>query len=287
MVNPARSTSKQPNPDVQSLERFPAEGNLAWSERAALQMIGDTDARDHSFMVLLGGSDTLAFRLRVAQSHLRSDMLPSLWSEALLVRMKGRSLHGAKAAYVPLAQPEAPFFPPSENGVVEVPLSKFDDVRRYPNIALFALPIRQEDLFEQVKRFRSARSTLDTLEHILRWLAFSWGVARTGNPLHDNIGLPSACMLETVCAAQDFELTPALESRTSCPEAIWASMLHWHGYYANTGKKAVPLGRFSTRHKFEIIEPPDREKRKQREDVSQREATPSTARRRTRRAPNS
>jgi hypothetical protein len=254
MVNQARSSAKKRNPDVTALERRPDEGNLAWGERAAAEMIGDSDPREHTYMVLLGGADTLAFRLRVAQSHLRSDMLPSLWSEALLVRLKGPTLRGSQAISVPLAQPGFPFFSPADNGVVEISLARFDDPERYPNIALFALPIPQARILARVELFKRARSSLDALEHVLRWLAFSWGVTRTGNPLHENMGLPSACMLEIVCAAEDFELTPGLESRTSCPEAIWASMLHWHEYYAATGEKKVPFGRFSRDHGYAIFD---------------------------------
>jgi len=254
MVNQARSTATKPNPDILPLKRNSGEGNLAWGERAAIEMIGETDALDHTYVALLGGADTLALRLRIAQSHLRSDMLPSLWSEALLVELTSRSLQGAQAILVPLAQPDGPRFAPAENGVLEAPLARFDDPLRYPNIALFALPIPQAKILARVERFRRSRTSLDALEHVLRWLAFCWGVAKAGNPLHDNIGLPSACMLEIVCAAQDFELTPGLESRTSCPEAIWASMLHWHEYYAKTGDRKVPFGRYSRDHTYPILE---------------------------------
>lgn len=253
MATTSRSTAPGKNPQFKPLARQKDEGNLAWGERAARD-VAQLDPRKWSYMVLLGGSDTLAFRLRVAQSHLRPDMLPSFWSDALLVELHGPSLKDAVAINVPLAQPSGPNYPPHNNGIVETPLSDFDNCEIYPNIAIAALPIPQDKMRARIERFRSGRSALDSLEHVLRWLAFSWGVARTGNPLHENFGLPSACMIEIVCAAEDYELTPGLESRASCPEAIWASLLHWHEYYAKTGLKKVPYGRYATEHKFDILE---------------------------------
>ena len=92
----------------------------------------------------------------------------------------------------------------------------------------------------------------------MRWLAFCWGSARTSNPLHENYGIPSACMLEIACAAARFDLTPGLEARASCPEAIWAAAKHWQDYYEKTtdGNRS-PKGRYWTPHHYPIFEPRD------------------------------
>ena len=255
MVRQARSAAIDSNPDFTSLPRAGGEGNLAWGERAALEMKADAGPDTWTYIVLLGGADTLSFRLRVAQSHLRPDMLPSYWSEAILVQLTSATLDGAQAVNVPLTQPGGTAYAPYENGVVSRPLSEFDDAERYPNIALIALPVPQQRMLARVETFRRSRSSLDALEHVLRWLAYAWGVARTGNPLHENYGLPSACMLETICAAEDFDLTPGLESRASCPEAIWGAAIHWHDYFGKTGERKVPFGRYSIDHEYPILEP--------------------------------
>lgn len=253
MLRQARSTSKTANPLFTPLERPLAESNTQWGERAVAQM--DTGgSSDWSYVVLLGGSDTMAFRLRIAQSHLRSDMLPSFWSEAILVELKANSVAGARAIHVPLVQPEGPDFSTRNNGVVVRPLRAFDDTRRYPNIALIALPVPQARILEAVQRFRKSRSTLDALEHVLRWLAFAWGAARTPNQLHDNFGLPSACMLETVCAAANLDLTPGLEARASCPEAIWVAARYWQDFFEHARGHA-PIGRYWAPHRYPIEEP--------------------------------
>ena len=278
MIRQARSTATQKNPGFVELTRSPDERNLAWGERAVVSMGADAGPAAWTYIALLGGSDTLAFRLRVAQSHLRRDMLPSFWSEALLIRLTGARLAGAEALFVPLAQPPGPAFAPNENGVVTVPLSAFDDPERYPNIALIALPKPQERIMARLDAFRRSRSSLDALEHVLRWLAFAWGVARSGNPLHENYGLPSAGMLETVCAAEDFELTPGLESRASCPEAIWASAIHWHEYFEKTGEGKIPFGRYVIGHRYPIVEP--REAPTTAAGGARRTGTPGSARKR-------
>ena len=79
---------------------------------------------------------------------------------------------------------------------------------------------------------------LDAQDLLLRWLAFIWGVGRTGNPLLDGQGIPSAAMLEVIFGAVGFDLTPGLESRSSCPEAIWQAAKWWHEYYERNNQKA-------------------------------------------------
>jgi hypothetical protein len=258
VLRQAKSSVTSRNPDFTRLDRRGDEDNVAWGERAVADM-NTEGPRNWTYVALLGGADTLSFRLRVAQSHLRADMQPSYWSDAVLVELATgkRPLDNAQAVSVPLAQPDAPRYAPEYNGVVRRPLHEFADSAVFPNIALIALPIEQAKIMHRVQTFERGRSTLDALEHVLRWLAFAWGVARTGNPLHENYGIPSACMLETVCAAENFDLTPGLESRASCPEAIWSAALYWHEFYMKTSRR-VPCGRFTIGHAYPILEWSDR-----------------------------
>jgi hypothetical protein len=252
MVQQVRSKSTAPNPEFTALKRKAKEGNLAWGERAVQQM-GTGGHANWTYAVLLGGADTLSYRLRMAQAHLRRDMLPSSWSECLLVELASDTLAGAKAIHVPLLQPDTVPLATRENGVISRPLSDFDASRLYPNVALIALPVPQADILAKVEQFKRSRSTLDALEHVLRWLAFAWGVARTPNPLHENYGFPSACLLETAFAAARFDLTPGLESRASCPEAIWVAARYWYEYFQEFAQ-AAPKGRFAIGHRYPIIE---------------------------------
>ena len=256
MLRQARSTSSNANPDLVRFERPARMGNVAWVEAALADLPRGKLPAGAACALLIGGADVLAFRLRVAQSHLRADMLPSYWSESVLLERRGPKLADAQVIHVPLQSPSDEFFPPDANGVVSRPFADFDDPEQWPNIALLGLPIGQDAVLERVDAFRKARSTLDALEHVLRWLAFAWGVAKTGNPLNDNYGLPSACMLETVCSGAQLDLTPGLEARASCPEAMWIAARFWQDYFKKFHKRAI-VGRYWTAHRYPIWEPGD------------------------------
>lgn len=232
------------------------EGNAAWVRR----MIADLQTAEPtqwSHLLLLGAPDQMGFRVRVAQSHLRPDLLPSYWSDAALLRLDDAApFEVAELLQVPLLQPATAEFASSRNGVASLPMAAFDDIRRWPNIALMAIPRPQAAVVAAIARFCHARDELDALSHVLRWLSFVWGAERPGNPLHDRIGLPSACMLEAAFARLQFDLTPGVEPSKSCPEAIWASARHWHAYYAATAGEGgrVPFCRYRIGHVLEIGE---------------------------------
>ena len=88
---------------------------------------------------------------------------------------------------------------------------------------------------------------LDGPELILVWLAYVWGVGRSGNPLLDGNGIPSAAMLEVVMGAAGFDLTPGLESRASCPESICQAARWWHSYYDASQRRPLS-GRWTAEH---------------------------------------
>jgi hypothetical protein len=255
MIQQALSRAATRSESVLKLPRNDGESNLAWLARAEQDM-RELGKGEWTSVLLLGGTDSLSFRLRVAQSHLRRDLLPSFWSHSMLARKNGADWRDASLIDVPLIQPGGRAFSPRTNGVQEWATGELNDAERFVNIALIGLPIAAEKVYTALERFKRSRSTLDALEHVLRWLAFAWGVARTPNPLHDNYGLPSSCMLDTITAAADFDLTPGLESRASCPEAIWVAVLYWWNFYQENARRA-PVARFSATHYYPITEPLD------------------------------
>ena len=54
-------------------------------------------------------------------------------------------------------------------------------------------------------------------------------------------------MLEIVCGVVGYDLTPGLESRASCLEAIWQAAKWWHGYYEEQNRQAL-VGTFHIGH---------------------------------------
>src|SRR5688572_9145585 len=122
MIPMRYSTQTTSNPKL--VERPPRKGesNIAWLKRTGIT----------NGILLLGGSSVMHFRLRIAQSHVRSDLLPSYWSLAGILADRGTfdavplELRG-DAADVPL-----------RNGVQHCQLADYDDPRRFPNIGVIS-----------------------------------------------------------------------------------------------------------------------------------------------------
>jgi len=222
------SYATDPNPAFREILRDADhdEDNLTWLRRVATDLTTESTA-----LLLMGGIDSLHFRLRVAQSHARHDLTPSNWSHVALLGKLGDGLERGTVYGIPLDAPRGYGFAPSSNAVVEESLATYVKPERFPNMAFVRVPVPWTKVVEQLKRFQQQRGVLDAVELVVQWLAFLWGVGRTGNPLVDGQGVPSAAMIEMVIGAAGFELTPGLASRSSCPEAIWQSARWWHEYY--------------------------------------------------------
>jgi hypothetical protein len=246
---------------TQSAAAFPAaprqdgEGNLDWVARqlaaddagltAPVQPDDGSEGDAPTLVVLLGGRTPIAFRVRVAQSHSRHDLTPSHWSHAAL--LGPGDVADADLYEISLEPPAGFGFPTRDNGLQVGRLAAYDDPERYPNIAVVRAPVAVREWLEPtadvelsiLERFRLQRSVLDATELVLEWLAFVWGVGAAGNPLLAGQGLPSAAMVEMVLSAARFDVTPGLESRASCPEAIWQAARWWHEYYADLDQDAL------------------------------------------------
>lgn len=243
MLNIISSNADTPSPVFIDSPRRSGEDNLEW--------LGRQHATDNqrTTLVLVGGRSPTAFRLRVAQSHLRHDLTPSHWSHVMLLGEPARN-RGRTAVYEISLEPAAGFgFPPPSNAVQKAELEAYRSPRAYPNIAKLEISVPLPEVMRALERFQQQRAVVDALELLLRWLAFAWGAGRSGNPLLEGQGLPSAAMLETVFGAVGFDLTPGLESRASCPEAIWQASKWWHAYYARENRQA-PTGAYYVGHKL-------------------------------------
>jgi len=196
--------------------------NKAWVATRPKGMVGP------GTVLLVGGASILDFRLRVAQSHLRHDLLPSFWSIAGVMSARDRVLT------VPLDEQLAPTDVPSHNAIHECPLSAYDDPRRYPNIAVVNFARHGEVIAKNVRRLSHQRSAIDLPHLLVQWLGFVWGAAAAPNPLVQSVGIPGAALTETAFGMSGIELTPGIASGASCPEAVWQSAVWWHEYYART-----------------------------------------------------
>lgn len=224
---------------IKPLEGQSSEDNLTWLGRAIEEVRTDFPQPQASSglirLVLLGGTDPVSFRLRTAQAHIRHDLTPSSWSHVVLFHPKE-----ASSVYEISLQPPGGFqYPVPTNGLQKGTIETYRDRRLYPNIALIGIRSGEKLSWEKIdwtfRQCQKQRTALDAMELIVRWLAFVWGAGRAGNPLLEGFGIPSAAMLEVVFSALGYDLTPGLESRSSCPEAIWQAVNWWHEYYGQKG----------------------------------------------------
>lgn len=237
-IAPARTNREWEG--VQPLPGPVGEDNLAWLGRATQTLttkFGNAlKSQELIRLVLLGGTDPVSFRLRTAQAHIRHDLTPSSWSHVVLIHPKSSS-----QVYEISLEPQGGFqYPVSTNGLQNGNIESYRDRAIYPNIALLGIPSSDKLTWEKMNQtfhqFQKQRTSLDAMELIVRWLAFVWGAGRAGNPLLEGYGIPSSAMLEIIFSALGHDLTPGLESRSSCPEAIWQAVKWWHNYYGQEGR---------------------------------------------------
>jgi len=217
--------------------------NLAW-----LRSLPSGVLRPGS-VLLLGGSSVSDFRLRVAQSHLRSDLLPAFWSQIGIVSSPETFLT------VPVDEQLVPPSVAARNAIHECPLAAYDRAERYPNIAVLNFVDRGESIVANVRRLQRQRGAVDLPQLLVAWLGFVWGAGTLANPFAQAIGMPGAAMVETAFGMAGIELTPGVAASASCPEAVWQSAIWWHEYYEKTATADVD-GQPVTRAAPGVTDPP-------------------------------
>ena len=249
MIKTLSSHAKDPSKKLKPVPREKDEDNIHWLSR-------NLPAGKLTTLVMVGGKSQTAFRLRVAQSQLRDDLVPSYWSHAFMVESV-KNLAESPVHEISL-EPRSGFgFPPPGNAVQTGTLGRYGDPGHYPNIVVLGVPVKPAEAMKSLERFKKQRAVLDAVDLLVRWLSYVWAVGRSGNPLLDGFGIPSAAMLEIVFGAAGYDLTPGLESRSSCPEAIWQAAKWWHEYYERDKRPAL-TGAYFTPHS--IFEEPDEKK---------------------------
>lgn len=240
--------------DVQKLDRVNREPNLEWL-KCAYHSFALENVADWSFIVLAGGKDVASFRIRVAQSHLRGDMLPSFWSECAFFKIEQGDFSTASFFNLPLFQPATASYAPTRNGLIELPFKQLPTQKDYPNLALLAIPVAQEKIVASLDEYRKSRVSYDAVENILPWLAFVWGAGNAVNPLMQHKGFPSAMMLNQIYAANGFDLAPGVNANLSAPETFWSGVKHWQDYYSKTQENGLlPKARYVLGHMYDIDE---------------------------------
>jgi len=235
MQNIHPSPTRKTNPDFPRRLRKRGEDNLKWLQAGLGSQRGTA-------VVLIGGKDNLAFRLRAAQAHVRDSFTPSHWSHCFLLFGIERSVAATPIYEIALDPPNGFGFPGSTNGMQEGTLGRYASAERYPNIAVVQIPVDVAKAADILRRFPQQRAILDAVDLMVRWLAYGWGAGDAGNPLFEGFGIPSAAMIELVCNAAGYDITPNTPSRASTPESLWQAT-KWWWEFPRVGKEH-PTGSF-------------------------------------------
>lgn len=247
MLNIIASTAKELNPDFLRAPRQGSEDNVKWVQKHLKTLSSEEGAKGMSYLILIGGKQKSYFHSRAAQGHLRNDMSPSHWSHVVLLQGSGPTKKNALWE-ISLEPDEGFGYPPSDNAVEEAHLSNYASKNMYPNIALMRIPVKLSEMRKTIPQFKRQRVDLDCVELLLLWLGYVWGVGRAENPLFDGYGIPSAAFIEAITSANGYDLTPGLESRASCPEAIWQAARWWHEFHINQQGAEPIRGMWHTEH---------------------------------------
>jgi hypothetical protein len=216
MITIRRSASSTANQSLVLKEAKKKEGNCAWLKR-----VGASNG-----LLLLGGAAISHFRIRVAQSHARMDLKPSLWSLSGILTSSDSFLSVPLELCVPASEIA------QRNGVQTCRMTDYDDPDQFPNIAAIRFTADTTKILDNATRIADQRSIIDLPALMLPWLSYIWIAGKAPNPLVEGLGLPSAAFVESAYGIAGIELTPGLSSATSCPEAIWQAAKWWHEFYA-------------------------------------------------------
>jgi hypothetical protein len=147
MIDIISSKAASPNQLLQKVARQESDDNVQW-----LRQNLETP-EEYTHIVLVGGSSTTAFRLRVAQSHVRHDLIPSYWSHVMLLGKIARNVGTTPIYEIALEPPQGFAFPPPTNGLQRSRLSQYRDTRLFPNIALLRVPVSQQETLDALDSF--------------------------------------------------------------------------------------------------------------------------------------
>lgn len=191
---------------------------------------------------LLGQRDLPGYTLRTAQSVLRWDARPSLWSHVFLITKQVGSRAGdlgkTPVWEVTLHPRDGEFPKPEENGVGEVDLSRYQDPKVDANVALLVVKMSNEDA-GKVRR-RAADHNVDRIRYNLWetlgiWQGYLWSQGSRPNPLREGVPIFSSSYVEMAYEAINLDMTPGASERNSAPEHIWNAAVWWHESFASQG----------------------------------------------------
>lgn len=199
---------------------------------------------------LVGSTDYFSVMLRNAQSILRWNRQPSLWSHAFLIAeaWDGQSnINRVPILEIPMFPRSERFYRPESNGLCQTAtLGDYADADVDANIALLTVirrnpgaegqpptlsPLTDEDvgkLTERAKQPNFDRLRFAFWDWMREWQQYLWSEAEGRNPLREGIPIPSSAYIEMTYQALNCDLVPGAAERNSAPEHLWNAAMWWH-----------------------------------------------------------
>lgn len=250
MIRSSRSHEKNPT-IVDCSAQFAAADNLDFFEYSLREMAANGIGHGGLMAIgLLGQRDLPGHMLRTAQSFLRWDQRPSLWSHAFLLtedtsrrllkkRGKVHPLGSLPTAEVALHSRTGEFPPPERNGVTKGRLGLYADAKVDANAALLAIQMSRSEVEAVAARAEDPnhdRIRYDLWSSLGVWQGYLWAQGERPNPLREGVPIFSASYVEMVYEAAGIDLAPGASEQNSAPEHLWNAALWWHDGFANQGR---------------------------------------------------
>lgn len=209
-------------------------GNLRFF-RDVLRKPGDESVGHGGAMAvgLVGRRDLPGVTLRRAQSVLRWDLRPSLWSQAFLLRgaQSAEDLGEGDLREVSLYSPTGAFPDPANNAVIDGTLRFYDDPTVNANACLVTVDIDEDELKAVTERAvedpNRDRMRYDLWRMLGVWQSYLWSADALPNPLRQGHPVFSSAFVEYCYEAIQLDLAPGASERNSSPEHLWNAAKWW------------------------------------------------------------
>jgi hypothetical protein len=231
------SNSDVQNPDVKDVtDDYRDEDNT----RFFADTIGEFGG-PRALIGRVGSCDLPGVALRRAQSILRWDRRPSLWSHAFLVVDDGIrevTVH-SRAGHFP---------EPADNAITRATLEHYASD---PNVALLRVSMTEAEAEAVAERATTQpnleRLRYDLFETLGFWQAYLW-TRGTANPLEQGIPMAASALIEYCFEAIQLDLTPGANDRNSAPEHLWNGARWWTEAFDEFGRKISGRAVIRDRH---------------------------------------
>ena len=173
---------------------------------------------------LVGSRDLPGVAVRRAQSILRWDRRPSLWSHAFLL------VGGGEIREVALHSRSGHFPEPADNAITPATLDHYASGVLDANVALLAVRMDAEETAAVVERATAQpnleRLRYDLFETLGFWQAYLW-TRGTPNPLEQGVPMAASSLVEYCYEEIQLDLAPGANDRSSAPEHLWNGARWW------------------------------------------------------------